>query len=325
MPLGTLDRSPPPLFKQGASASTKLILCSALALFMMVADARFSVARPVRLAIATGLVPLQWLAMLPVRAAAHLTQSAVSVQAARSAEDEARRRLAMQAQRAQQSEQLALENQHLRRLLGLRDAQTTTALAAEVIYDAADPYFRRVVIDKGLAQGVAFGSPVIDETGVVGQVTRVYPLSSEVTLLMDREFTIPVLNTRTGARSVGYGEPQLSGGAVELRFIGANADVQVGDLLTTSGIDGIYPAGLAVARVDKVERRAESGFARIYCAPVARVTAARHVMVLAPLQADIQAPLEDSATTARRKAEAKAQAKVQSKAMPAGPASEAPR
>ena len=129
---------------------------------------------------------------------------------------------------------------------------------------------------------------MIDESGVLGQVTRVHPLISEVTLVTDREQAIPVLNTRTGARSVAYGDPTgASGGTLELRFMAGNADVQAGDLLTTSGVDGVYPPGLPVAKVDKVERRADSAFARIACAPQALVDGARHVMVLKPVSAQI--------------------------------------
>ena len=132
---------------------------------------------------------------------------------------------------------------------------------------------------------------MVDESGVLGQVTRVYPLVSEVTLVIDRDQAIPVLNTRTGARSVAFGDPATQGGALELRFMAANADVLAGDLLTTSGVDGVYPPGLPVARVAKVERRADSAFARIHCAPVAQALGARHVLVLEPLAgADSAAP-----------------------------------
>jgi rod shape-determining protein MreC len=130
---------------------------------------------------------------------------------------------------------------------------------------------------------------VIDESGVLGQVTRVHPLISEVTLVTDREQAIPVLNTRTGARSVAYGDPSSHGGALELRFMAGNADVQPGDMLSTSGVDGVYPPGLPVAKVTTVERRADSGFARISCKPEALVEGARHVMVLAPLSGQLPA------------------------------------
>ena len=155
-------------------------------------------------------------------------------------------------------------------------------LAAEVLYDAADPFSRKVIIDKGMTQGVDLGSPVLDEAGVLGQVTRVHPLVSEVTLVVDRDLAIPVLNVRTGARSVAYGEAGTGGSAMELRFMGSNADVQEGDLLTTSGVDGVYPPGLPVATISRIERRAESAFAKIHCAPQALVNGARHVIVVKP-------------------------------------------
>jgi rod shape-determining protein MreC len=264
------------------------MVCSALALFLMVADTRFKLTQPLRAAVGTILYPVQWLALQPVLALRHGGEYFESLHRAQEIEAEARVKLAQQSQRANQVEQLTLENDRLRKLLALRERLNTPAQAAEVLYDAADPYTRKVVIDKGLAQGVAEGSPVIDESGVLGQVTRVHPLISEVTLITDRDQSIPVLNTRTGARSVAYGDPTgAHAGALELRFMAANADVQPGDLLTTSGVDGVYPAGLPVAKIDKVDRKADSAFARIYCLPQALVDGARHVMVLKPVAAQI--------------------------------------
>ena len=280
MPLGTLDRTPPPFFKQGPSSLSKLMVCSALALFLMVADARFKLTQPLRAAVGTVLYPVQWLALRPVLLARAGGDYFETLQNAQRQEDAARAKLAQQSQRANQVEQLLLENERLRKLMQLRERLATPAQAAEVLYDAADPYTRKVIIDKGLAQGIEEGSPVIDESGVLGQVTRVHPLISEVTLVIDRDHAIPVLNVRTGARTVAYGEPVVHGGSLELRFMAGNADVQVGDLLTTSGVDGVYPSGLPVAKVEKIERRADSAFARIYCRPQANVAGARHVMVL---------------------------------------------
>ncbi|MCM2251198.1 MAG: rod shape-determining protein MreC [Ramlibacter sp.] len=302
MPLGTLDRTPPPFFKQGPSAVSKLMVCSALALFLMVADTRFRVAQPVRALVATVLYPVQWLAMRPVVLARSAAQYFESLESAQRWEEAAQRKLAEQSHRAHQVEQLALENDRLRKLLQLRERASTPGQAAQVLYDAADPYTRKVVIDKGLAQGIQAGSPVVDESGVLGQVTRVYPLVSEVTLVTDREHAIPVLNARTGARSVAYGDPSSQGNALELRFMAGNADVKPGDLLTTSGVDGVYPPGLPVARVEKVERRGDSGFARISCSPQALVDGARHVLVLEPVspQALPRPGPDDAAPSARK-------------------------
>jgi rod shape-determining protein MreC len=254
---------------------------SALALFLMVADTRFKISRPLRSGVATVLYPLQWVALRPVLAARWTAEYFETRASAQANEEQARRKLAEQSLRANQVEQLLIENDRLRKLLALRERVTVSSVPAEVLYDAADPYTRKVIIDKGYAQGIEAGAPVIDESGVLGQVTRVMPLVSEVTLVTDRDHAIPVLNSRTGARSVAFGDPTSTTGKLELRFMAGNADVQPGDLLTTSGVDGVYPPGLPVAKVAKVERRADSGFAQITCVPQALVDGARHVMVLA--------------------------------------------
>ncbi len=289
MPLGTLDRSPPPFFKQGPSAFSKLMFFSALSLFLMVADVRFRITQPVRSVLATALYPVQWLALQPVRAVRISSAYLSGLDEANSSSALAAKKLALQSLRAGQVEQLLLENTRLRKLLSLREQLATSVMAAEVLYDAADPYTRKIIVDRGLLQGVELGSPVLDESGVLGQITRVHPLVSEVTLVIDRELAIPVLNVRTGARSVAFGDPSAaaSGSGLELRFMGSNSDVQVGDLLTTSGVDGVYPAGLPVAKISKIERRAESAFAKIYCTPQALVTGARQVMVVKPVSAQI--------------------------------------
>jgi rod shape-determining protein MreC len=278
--LGTLDRTPPPFFKQGASALSRLVFFGALSLLLMAADTRFQMTGPLRAAGATLLAPVQRALLLPVDGLRALGEYAGGLGEAKAAEARARADLAQQASRAQRVEQLALENQQLRRLLGLKQDTAPQALAAQVLYDAPDPYSRKVVIDIGSLAGVTAGSPVVDDAGVLGQVTRAYPLMSEVSLVTDRDASIPVLNTRTGARSVAFGDAASAGNALELRYMAANADVKEGDLLATSGVDGVYPPGFAVAVVQKVERVANSSFARIVCVPKANVSAARHVLVL---------------------------------------------
>jgi rod shape-determining protein MreC len=298
MALGTLDRTPPPFFRQGPSALTKLVFFSALALFLMVADARFRIVDPLRAGLATALLPAQRALAVPVQMWEGGGDYLQGLQAALSGEREARAALARQAERAARAEQLAAENQRLRALLDLRPALAVRSVAAEVMFEASDPYSRKVFIDRGQSQGIALGSPVINDAGVLGQVTRLYPLNAEVTLLTDREAAIPVLNTRTQQRSAAFGG--AGGGAnpaLELRFMAGNADVQVDDLLTTSGIDGVYPPGLSVAKVAAVERRAESGFARILLTPTASPDGVRHVLVLEPLAAQLP-PRPDSTASA---------------------------
>jgi rod shape-determining protein MreC len=283
MPLGTLDRAPPPFVRQGPSALSKLAVCSALALFLMVADTRFKVMQPLRVVLAAVIYPVQWLALQPVNLLLGTGEYLSSLNAAQRSKEEAFKQLGLQSLRSNQVEQLTLENDRLRKLLDLRQRQQATGIAAQVLYDSADPFSRKVIIDKGLVNKVQEGSPVLDERGVLGQVTRVYPLVSEVTLITDRDHAIPVLNTRTGARGVAFGDTTTHADAMELRYMAANVDANVGDLLTTSGVDGVYPPGLPVARIEKVDRRVDAIFARIYCVPAALVSGASHVLVLASM------------------------------------------
>lgn len=286
MPLGTLDRSPPPFFKQGTSALTKLVLFSAISLALMFADMRYNIVQPARWVLSLIVYPIQWVALRPQVLWDEVDDAFVGKQDALQIAENARVKMLAQAVRSTQVEQLSLENQHLRELLQLRERLITTAVAAEVLYEAADPFTRKMILDKGANGGVQTGSPVMDERGILGQVTRVHPLVSEITLVTDREHSIPVLNTRTGARGVAFGE---SGGAplLELRYMATNADIEVDDILTTSGVDGVYPPGIPVAKVVKVERRADTVFARILCESLARVQGARHVMVLAPVKSSL--------------------------------------
>ena len=284
MPLGTLDRTPPPFFRQGLSALTKLGLFSALAVLLMVADARWRVVDPLRAALATALLPVQRALAVPVEAWEGGGDYLQGLRQALEAETAARATLARQSVQAQRAEQLQAENRQLRALLDLRPTLSVKSTAAEILYEAADPYSRKVFIDRGATHGVVRGAPVVNEAGVLGQVTRLYPLTAEVTLLTDRDAAIPVINTRTQQRSAAFGG--AGGGAnpgMELRFMAGNADVQPGDALSTSGLDGVYPPGLAVARVTGVERRADSGFARISLAPAALPDGVRHVLVLEPI------------------------------------------
>jgi rod shape-determining protein MreC len=290
MPLGTLDRSPPPFFRQGPSALTRLMFFSALALLLMVADARLKLTQPLRATVATVLYPVERVLHAPVAAWQGGAGYFQGLQAAQTAEAKARLELTLQAARATRVDLLQHENNRLRALLELRPALTVKAQAAEVLYDAPDPYSRKVIIDRGGQHGVLLAAPVINEAGVLGQVTRVYPLTSEITLLTDKEAAIPVLNNRTQARSAAFGNS--IGAGLELRFMAGNADVQVGDLLSTSGVDGIYPAGLPVAKVVSVDRRVDSGFARIALAPLAQPDSVRHVLVLEPVGLQLPAKPE---------------------------------
>lgn len=284
MSLRTLERDAPSQFKQGTSAGTRFLLLSALSVVLMLADARFKLTEPLRQAVSAVLFPLQWTVMQPVNWLEGGKDYFNDLALAQAEAVESRRLMAAMSIQAYEAERLQVENQQLRDLLGLRPRLVVETVAAEVMYETPDSYTRRVVLDKGQVAGVQPGSPVMDELGVLGQVTRVQPFSSEVTLLSDRDQAIPVMVLRTGARSVAFGDASnLRPDGMELRFMSNDTDVQVGDELVTSGVDGVYMAGLPVATVVEVERRSQSPFMRIYCEPKARLDGARHVMVLTPL------------------------------------------
>jgi rod shape-determining protein MreC len=305
MSLRTLESDAPSLSKQRISPANRAILLSALAVALMLADVRFKITEPVRQAVAAVLFPLQWAVMQPVAWLEKGKAYGQDLHAAQAEAAEARRLMTEMTLKAHETEQLMEENQQLRQLLELRPRLTVPTVTAEVLYETPDSYTRRVVLDKGQVAGIEPGSPVMDDQGVLGQVTRVQPFSSEVTLLSDREQVIPIMVARTGVRSVAYGDASnLRSDGMELRFMPNDADVEVGDLLTTSGVDGVYLGGLPVARVVEVERRSQSPFMRIYCEPLARLEGARHVMVLTPLSAvkaaaapDVQPPVVSAEQT----------------------------
>ena len=303
MPLATLDRTPPPFFKQGPSAFTRLMFFSALAIFLMVADARWKMTQPLRAAVATVLNPAQQALLAPSRGWDQLVHYFAGMDEARAVQARAQRLVTTQAERVMRMEELGRENARLRALLGLRPRIEVATSSAEILYDTQDPFTRKVVIDRGASQGVVLGSPVVDETGVLGQVTRVYPLTSEVTLVTDKDAAVPVVNVRTQQRGVAYGTAQARD--MELRFMAGNADVQVGDTLQTSGLDGVYPAGLPVAKVISVDRRADSAFARIVLVPLSSPDSTRHVLLLQPASSQMPERPADAASGAASAAEDK--------------------
>ncbi len=303
MATGSFDRTPPPFFRQGPSAFSMMMFCSALAVFLMVADARFKVTQPLRAVLATALLPIERVLLVPINAWQQAQEYLSGLQGAISREQAARSELVRESGRSIRVEQLEHENASLRGLLELRPALTVRSIAAEVLYEAPDLYARRVIIDRGGRAGILPGAPVINAQGVLGQVTRVYPLNAEVTLLTDKDAAIPVLNVRTQVRGAAFGRP--GGAGMELRFMAGNADVQVGDLLSTSGVDGIYPPGLPVARVSEVDRRVETSFARIGLQPVASPDGVRQVLVLEPVGVQLPPrpePAAEAASEPARKA-----------------------
>lgn len=276
-----MEYTPPPFFKRGPSLLTRLTFFSLLSLVLLYADARFHYMESIRKAFAVVLYPLQQLADTPGEAAVRIgeffvTQSSLSRENERLSRENFLNSGLLQTQQA-----LIAENRQLRNLLEIKEGSAQSSVAAEILYFGRDPFGRKIIVDKGSSQKVEEGSAVIDNAGLIGQVSRTFPWTSEVALITDREQVVPVQVVRNGLRAVLFGVGY--DGALDLRFMPVNADIENGDLLVTSGIDGVYPAGLPVAVVSNIERNAAYPFARITCTPAAGVNRHRQVLILSRL------------------------------------------
>jgi len=293
-----MDHGPPPLFNQGVSARARLAFFSFLAIALIIVDARVQALDAVRAGVGVVLYPLQRLLLLPRDAASAVGEYFTTMGRLVGENDQLRREAAEQALRLQQAAALEAENMQLRRLLRASDSAASPTLLARVLYESRDAFSRKLVLDQGQQAGVRPGQPVIDERGVVGQITRVFPLTSELTLLTDRDQSIAVQLLRNGLRGVVFGD----GRGLDLRFMAVNVDIQEGDQAVTSGIDGLYPPGLAVGTVTSVQRADKERFARVELRPAAGVNERVHLLVLAiDPQAQAQRPAaEDKRVETRR-------------------------
>jgi rod shape-determining protein MreC len=300
-----MEHQPPPFFNRGPAPLVRLTFFVSLATLLMVLDARFRYADNVRQVVALAAYPIQRVAMAPVDLFHGVVDYFSTTTALRAENAELKMKQLRAAPELLQLEALKEENNQLRRVLEAQQRLPRKAVFAEILYAARDPFSRKVVIDKGLQNGIQAGEPVIDDIGVIGQVTRVYLLMSEVTLLSDKDQAIPLQVLRTGLRAIAYGGAE--GGMLDLRFMPANADIKNGDVLVTSGIDGTYPPGLPVATVARIERDAAYAFARITLAPTAGTDRYRQVLVLAN---ETKAPPPEAEQRAQKPPKSKRQRKA---------------
>jgi rod shape-determining protein MreC len=272
-----MDYQPPPFFSRGPALLVRLGFFVSLAVLLMVLDARFRYAESLRQAVALLVYPFQRAALAPVELVNAASEFFTTQVALTRENDELKAKRLLAANDLLTLEALRAENAQLRRLLEARERLPRKSTLAEILYQGRDPFSRRVVLDKGSQQGIQAGQAVIDDIGVIGQVTRVHWLLSEVTLITDKEQRTPVQVVRNGLRAIIYGGGDR--GTLDLSYMAANADIQADDVLVTSGIDGTYPAGLPVAKVSRIERDTAS-FAKINCVPTAGTDRNRQVLVL---------------------------------------------
>lgn len=278
MPLA--GHSPPPIFHRGLAPRVRLLIFSILCVAMLVADLRFGYLEFVRQVATVIIYPLQRAAAAPADFARNASVYFATLVDVQLENAELRRSQVEAAQRLLRFEQLEKENEELRQLAGLGHALALQGVGAEVLYDAPDPFSRKVILDRGAHHGIRAGLAVVDARGLLGQISRVYPVQSEITLLTDREQVVPVTVERTGVRGILSG---TGDGKVEMRFMQVGSDIQAGDRLVTSGLDGLFVAGLPVAMISSVSS-SDGPYLTVLCEPVARVERATQVLVLGPEQ-----------------------------------------
>jgi rod shape-determining protein MreC len=279
----------PRFFRHGPSLLARLVFFVTLSLVLMAADARFKYLLEIRQAFSTVVYPLQKLANVPGTIYDGVSEFLFSGHLADENIQLKQQHLVDRGQLHQLSA-LEAENAQLRKLLEATQRVESKAVMAEILHVPRDPFNRKVMLDRGSQSGVQPGQVVVDDIGVVGQITRDYPWASEVTLITDKDHSVPVQVVRNGLRSVisGTGKDAM----LELRYLAVNTDIQEGDSLVTSGIDGVYPPGLPVAVVSKIERNPTYVFARVTCTPVARVGHNRQLLILSTLTPVTEIPEE---------------------------------
>jgi len=281
-----LPVEPPPFFHRGPSPLARLAFFALVSLALLFADTRYRYLENVRHAVGAVIYPVQRALQWPAEGVEYVASYLASNRTLSVENRELKEKLLADAPAVQSFQNLEQENARLRSLISVGERFGGAAVPAEVLYSGRDPFTQKLFVDKGESAGVRAGQAVVDEAGVVGQVTRIYPSMAEVTLVTDKDHAVPVKVERSGVRSVMYGSG--TGRLPELRFLSPNAEVQAGDKLVTSGIDGTYPPGLAVAQVVSVERETGQIFARVICKPLAGVDKSPQVLILGPAAASVK-------------------------------------
>ena len=275
-----MQANQPTFFKQGPKPLTRVLIFSAISVGLIVGDANYQLLNQLRDKLSVVLYPLQWIATMPINALIEgsdfLQQQTQLVSENKALNND---KLAAQGM-AMRLRALEIENTHLRALTVASQNTPRKTQLTKILYNSRDPFAAKLVLDKGQQNEISAGQIVLDADGVVGQIVRVQPLTSEVRLLSDRNHMVPVIVARNQLRTVVYGSGRNA--PLEVRNMAPNVDIQVGDQLLTSGIDSIYPAGLPVAKVVKVERTTGNAFARIYSEPLASIDRHRYFLILDP-------------------------------------------
>jgi rod shape-determining protein MreC len=265
------------MFARRLGPTTRLFIWLLVGISCVVADSHFHALDGLRSGFSLMLRPMREVLRAPSEVASELSGFFVRhrlLQQERDALLTERRQMAV---RLNTVNELTRENAELRTLMQLQARPGQKTVHAAMLYRGHDWFSQRITLDEGAGAGLNTGMPVVDVSGLIGQITRVYPGASEVTLVSSPEQLTPVFIERTGQRGLaaGTGRDQM-----ELRFMPAQTDIHPGDRLLTSGIDRVYPAGIPVARVSRVSRSQTTPYLRVECLPLAGLDRSRAVLVV---------------------------------------------
>jgi len=279
-----MQGSAPPLFRQGLPATLRFVAFALAAIALSWADSRYQWLLGLRAGVVAVLTPAEQAVGSPLSLWKDWVLDVGQAESLRRENVRLQTLLASMALVTQRDAELDQENQSLRALMQIGPRKGWISRAAQITSERRDPYVRRLGIDKGQQQGIAPGHAVMDAQGLIGQVTRVYRESAEVTAMTDPSLAVPVVNQRNGQRAVLFGSG--NSGIMELRFTASSAEMQIGDLLFTSGIDGVFPPGVMTGVIHQIERNPGSTFPRVLVKPAGGIDRARVVLIVGPESGD---------------------------------------
>jgi rod shape-determining protein MreC len=256
----------------------RFLLLAIACVALMLLDRRDQHLVRVRQALLVVVYPVQVLVDLPSSTWSKMRDTFAARSALISENQQFRRERLETEGRLQRLDALEAENARLRELLDSTARIGNRALVAEILAVDLDPYRQRFDLNRGLVDGVYVGQALIDAQGVVGQVVRVGPLTSEAVLITDADHAVPVTVNRNGVRTIALGTGDSD--RLRLPYLTNNADVVEGDLLISSGLGGVFPSGYPVGRVLTVERRPDQAFAEILAEPVSALDRDREVLLV---------------------------------------------
>ncbi len=267
-----------------------MLLCAIAAFALMFAEHRFSRMEDLRAQLSTVVAPIQWVVSVPSDV---LTWGSLALSDQRALVEENRRlreQLLTLSHRVQRMASLTAENVRLRELLNSAESSDIPYITAELLSLDSDPFTHQMVIDRGRRDGAFVGQPVMDASGLVGQVTAVSAYSSRVLMVADANHAMPVQVNRNGLRFIVQGSGRYD--TLNVMHVPDTADIREGDLLITSGLAGRFPLGYPVARVNEVVHDPGQPFARVTATPVAQLQRSRHFLLLFPPAPDESPPDE---------------------------------